>query len=428
MQADSPFWIAVIVLALGVAGVVLAPLMRAKARPERRASYDMQVYRDQLREIDADVARGVLSEDEAAAVRVEISRRLLGAADAETVEAAADAAPRGLSRVAAIGVAIALVAAAGGLYAALGAPGRPDAPLGARLAAIAAQRANRPSQAEVEAIAAAGRPAAPAGSEAPSEAPGPAAESPPPDAEAAAATDLALIERLRGVLASRPDDVEGHRLLARAEASLGNWPEARAAQQRLVELLGPAAQPEDRVDLAEFMIVAANGYVSPEAETNLTRALEAAPENPVARYYSGLALVQNGRPDLAFQLWTRLLSEGPPDAPWIPLIAAQIDEVAMLAGKSAPAGPSRDDVAAAEAMTEADRAEMIAGMVSQLSDRLAAEGGPPEDWAQLIRSLGVLGRTGEAEAIFREARDTFAADPAALALLRDAAKAAGVAE
>ena len=79
-------------------------------------------------------------------------------------------------------------------------------------------------------------------------------------------------------------------------------------------------------------------------------------------------------------------------------------------------------------MTEADRAEMIAGMVTQLSDRLAADGGPPEDWAQLIRSLGVLGRTGEAEAIFREARETFAADPAALALLRDTAKAAGVAE
>lgn len=419
MQANLPFILAALALALVVACVVLAPLLRETARPERRASYDMQIYRDQLREIDADVARGVLSEDEAAGVRVEISRRLLGAADAESVEAAALAAPRALSRGVAIGCALALAAAAAGLYSTLGAPGRPDDPLAARLAAIAAQRANRPTQAEVEAIAAASPPAAPTGS--------PATTGPEPPA-GSEMTDLALVEQLRGVLADRPDDLEGHRLLARAEASLGNWPQARAAQERLVELLGPAARPEDRVDLAEFMIIAASGYVSPEAEANLTRALEAAPENPVARYYSGLALVQNGRPDLAFHLWSRLLAEGPADAPWMPLIQSQIDEVAMLAGQAAPAAPSRSDVAAAEAMTEADRAEMIAGMVAQLSDRLAADGGPPEDWAQLIRSLGVLGRTGEAEAIFREARETFAADPAALALLRDTAKAAGVAE
>jgi len=409
MLADWPFWIAAFAVALGVAAWVLGPLMRGAARPERRASYDMQVYRDQLREIDADVARGVLTEGEAAGVRVEISRRLLGAADAETAEAAAGTAPRALSRAAAIGLAMALAAGAAGLYSTLGAPGRSDQPLASRLEAIAAQRANRPSQAEVEAVAAAG-------------AEGVAPETPE------RAEEAALIERLRAVLESRPDDVEGHRLLARSEASIGNWPAARTAQEKLLALLGPAAAPQDRVDLAEYMIIAANGYVSPEAEAALSRALEAAPENPVARYYSGLALVQNGRPDLAYQLWTRLLAEGPADAPWVAMIAAQIDELAMLAGQAAPVAPSRSDVAAAAAMTEADRAAMISGMVAQLSDRLAAEGGPPEDWAQLIRSLGVLGRTEEAEAIFREARDTFAADPAALALLREAADAAGVKE
>ena len=79
-------------------------------------------------------------------------------------------------------------------------------------------------------------------------------------------------------------------------------------------------------------------------------------------------------------------------------------------------------------MSEADRTEMISGMVAQLSDRLAADGGPPEDWAQLIRSLVVLGRVDEAKSIWRESRDVFAADPAALGLLRDAAASAGVTE
>ena len=35
---------------------------------------------------------------------------------------------------------------------------------------------------------------------------------------------------------------------------------------------------------------------------------------------------------------------------------------------------------------------MIEGMVERWRTGWRAEGGPPEDWAQLIRSLGVLGR------------------------------------
>ena len=55
------------------------------------------------------------------------------------------------------------------------------------------------------------------------------------------------------------------------------------------------------------------------------------------------------------------------------------------------------------------------------------EGGPPEDWAQLIRSLGVLGRRDEAAAILAEARTKHADDPAALAELDAAARDAGLA-
>ena len=77
-------------------------------------------------------------------------------------------------------------------------------------------------------------------------------------------------------------------------------------------------------------------------------------------------------------------------------------------------------------MSPEARQEMIEGMVAQLSGRLAAEGGPPEDWARLVRSLGILGRGDEAAAILAEAREKHAADPAALALLSQAAAEAGV--
>lgn len=409
MQANLVFLMMAAALSLGVLAIVLAPLLRGAGRAERRASYDMQVYRDQLRTIEADVARGALGTGEAAAIRLEISRRLLAAADAETAETAPRAAPRRLSLAAAGLLGLAMLAFALGLYDRLGVPGLPDAPLGARLRDLAEARAQRPGQVEAEALA-----AAEAAPEAPAD---------------PAAGDLLLIEKLRAAVAERPDDLQGQRLLARSEAALGRWAAARAAQERAVALMGDAAQPADLVDLAEFMILATGGYVSPEAEGLLSRALAAAPGDPAARYYSGLALLQGGRPDIAYDLWTRLLADGPEDAPWIAPIRAQIGMVAALAGQPDPTGgPSAEQVEAARGMSEADRSAMISGMVAQLSDRLAAEGGPPEDWAQLIRSLAVLGRMDEARAIWLESRDVFAADPAALGLLRDAAAGAGVRE
>jgi cytochrome c-type biogenesis protein CcmH len=402
-MADWLFWTIAVGLALASLAVVFAPLLRGGSPGARRASYDLQVYRDQLREIESDRARGVLSEDEAAATRVEVSRRLLAAADAETAEAAAVAAPRRLSRRAALAAIAALLVAAAGLYGLLGAPGLPDDPLRARLAREAAARAERPSQAEVEAMVAARGPAPASGS----------------------SEDAALVAKLQQTLEARPDDAQGHRLLARSLATLGRWSEARAAQERVVEIAGDQASAQDVVDLAELRIVAAGGYVSPEAEAALSRALALDPANPVARYYSGLTLLQGGRPDLAYRMWSALLAEGPPDAPWIAAIETDIDEVARMAGLP-PRGPSAADVDGAGDMTPADRQAMIESMVAQLSERLATEGGPPGDWAQLIRSLGVLGRREEAARILAEARAKHGGDPAALAAIDAAARDAGL--
>ncbi|MBP7241630.1 c-type cytochrome biogenesis protein CcmI [Amaricoccus sp.] len=405
MQAGAMFWIVAAALVVVAGGAVLRPLLRGGRGAERRASYDLRIYRDQLREVESDLARGAITADEAEAVRVEVSRRLLAAADAEAAETGAAAAAPRVSRLAAGGLGAALVVAALGIYASLGAAGRPDAPLAERLAALAQARAERPGQAEVEAMAASAAP-------------------PAPEAPALPPQDAALLDQLRAAVAARPDDALGQRLLARTELSLGNWTASRAAWQRAVDILGRAVTAQDLVGLAEAMILATNGYVSPEAEALLTRALAIDPDEPAARYYSGLALLQGGRADLTYTLWTRLVAEGPPDAPWIAPIAAQIGEVAALAGRPVPPGVAPPGAEASDAA----RDEMIESMVAGLADRLAAEGGPPEDWAQLLRSLAVLGRQDEARAIWREAREVFAADPAALGLLRETAAAGGLTE
>ena len=59
-------------------------------------------------------------------------------------------------------------------------------------------------------------------------------------------------------------------------------------------------------------------------------------------------------------------------------------------------------------------------MVAGLADRLANEGGPPQDWARLIRSLMVLGEEDRARAIYAEALQVFAEVPDALALIEEA--------
>ncbi|MEO1313676.1 MAG: c-type cytochrome biogenesis protein CcmI, partial [Pseudomonadota bacterium] len=197
--------------------------------------------------------------------------------------------------------------------------------------------------------------------------------------------------------------------------------------------LGEEAAGTDHADLAEYKILAVNGYVSPEAEEALSNALTLDPREPRARYYSGLSALQAGRADLTYDLWLRLLIESPETAPWMPPIRAQIGEVAIAAGRPVPPGiatpapgPSAEDMAAAEALSPEERRQMVQGMVAQLGERLASEGGPAEDWARLIRALGVLGERGRASAIWTEAAEVFADAPVDLSIIRQAARDAEV--
>jgi cytochrome c-type biogenesis protein CcmH len=243
---------------------------------------------------------------------------------------------------------------------------------------------------------------------------------------AQAAEVVRLLSLLEVALAERPEDLEGHGQLARQVATLGRWQEALAAQERVVAILGDGVTAADLVDLAETRIITAGGIVTTAAQAEIERALGLDPQNPAGRYYLALGQLQRGRADLAFGTWAALVEAGPPDAPWVAPARAGMAEAARAAAAPAGAGPSAADVEAAAEMPEADRAAMIEGMVDGLAARLAAEGGPPEDWAQLVRALGVLGRGDEAAAILAEARQAFAGDAGAQAALDAAAAAAGL--
>ncbi|WP_322866260.1 tetratricopeptide repeat protein [Aquicoccus sp. G2-2] len=240
-------------------------------------------------------------------------------------------------------------------------------------------------------------------------------------------------------MATRPDDLQGHLLLARNEAAIGNYKAAYTAQRQVIALKGAKANAADYTMLAELLMAASEGYISPEAEAALNKALELAPGYGPARYYTGLMLIQNDRPDLAFRFWRQLLEKGPADAPWMGPIRANIAELAARAGvrytppeapaPTAPtAGPSAADIAAAANMSPQERAKFVQGMVSRLNARLASEGGTPQEWAQLIGALGMLGNTDRAAAIWAEAQQKFADKPGAIAIIQRGAIRAGLAK
>ncbi len=398
------FWISAGAMVVMVAVVLLQALRQAKASGPDGVE-DLAIYRDQLAEVDRDLARGVIPADEAGRLRIEVQRRMLEA-DRTPVQAVTN---RPVSLAWGASLIVLALAGAGVLYLSLGAPGYPDLPIAGRLADAEAEYMNRPQQDDLEAKA------------------GPF--TPPADVNK---TALDLIDKLRTAVAGRPDDLQGQTLLAQNEAKLGNYAGARKAQAQVIRLKGDTATAQDYSALGELMVYAAHGLVTPEAEAAFADAVRRDPAEGSARFYLGLMAAQVGRPDRTFSLWKPLLDEGPEDAPWIAAIRARIQDVADAAGiaYTAPAtgkGPSAGDMANAAQMSPEDRQKMIEGMVGGLETRLMAEGGTIEDWTKLINALGVLKASDRAKAAFAKAQKDFEGHPGELSALQAAAVQAGIA-
>ncbi|MDO5630698.1 MAG: c-type cytochrome biogenesis protein CcmI [Paracoccus sp. (in: a-proteobacteria)] len=406
------FWIICAALTILVVGAILLPFRRQEGTviPDSPAAYDLQVYRDQLREVDRDLARGIIAADDADRLRAEIGRKVLEADRKLTLEAAKG--PRkGGALVGAALIALLLAGGAFGIYWREGVPGLRDLPLSARLAEAEQLHTNRPSQAELETVAPT-----------------------PPEAAPVDPQFAQLIEQLRQAVARNPEDPQGLTLLAQNEARLGNLTAAREAQEKLITLRGDQANAAELTQLAALMVQATGGIVSPEAEALIDRALAADPHYPQARYVQGILYAQNARPDLTFRIWAGLLEQGPADAPWIGPIRESIEDLAWIAGEPnyqpptmgaamGLSGPTAGQMADAQMMTPEERQQMIAGMVEGLEARLTTQGGTAQEWVRLISSLKVIGQDDRAAQMADLARAAYADQPDALTQIEAAASA-----
>ena len=237
------FWIVATLLALICAAVLGLYGLRGGASNVPPAAYDLQVYRDQLKEVERDLARGVIAQEDAERIRAEVSRRIL-AADAQLQAADSKTASHssGLRFLIGFG-AIAVVAGAALIYTRMGAPGYRDLPLQTRIAASEQARANRPAQQELEARL----PVFEIGDDVPED-------------------YRALIDQLRNTVAGRPEDLQGLQLLARTEASIGNLAAAHVAQSQMSALSGGQFQ---RVLLARAILAKPDVLMLDEATQGL---------------------------------------------------------------------------------------------------------------------------------------------------------------
>lgn len=390
VHGSMMFWLTVFALTLFVA----VPIARAMGRGQSPQDDGANVafYCDQLAEIDRDVARGVLDEDEADRARLEVQRRLL-ASDAASAQRSV---PSARTRYVMPFIVVAgLLGGAGAIYSTIGAPGYGDLPLADRIAEGDARRTNRPSQAAMVAAA------------------------PAPNAVDADPAYLDLVAKLRLVMLDRPDDIAGWQLLAQHEARLGNFANAADAADQVIAIKAGDATVDDQIIWIDRAVAAAGGLVSPEVEDRLRQILVDAPGSLAARYYLGLLYAQTDRPDLAFRFWRSVVEADVP-SPHTTLARQNIEEAAFRAGSDYTLPETN---AAPSGNIDSDD---IQNMVSGLASRLATQGGSAREWARLIRSYGVLNQLDAAAEVWAEAQTTFAASPEAISILREAASQAGV--
>jgi len=381
------FWIISALLTVFVAVLLLSPLLRASARATRYDEGEAVVYRDQLRELERDKASGLISAEDADYARAEIGRRLLAVAGAEKGDGEGDKASEATAggrpkrrrytlSQAFILLCLPIIGLAG--YLEIGSPGTPDAPLAARI------------------------------------------ENPGDDVNL-------LVAKVERHLATNPGDGNGWNVLAPVYFRIGRLQDAEQAYRNAIRILGPDAERMN--GLGETLVVRNDGIVTEDAQMAFQAALKLEPNNPRADFYLALALEQSGRRAEALAAFQAIAAASPPTAPWMPLVNQHIaansagmplanapsqpvvpqQQTPLASNPAAPGGPSAEDIANAQQMSEADRGEMIRGMVASLDARLKEDPNNFEGWMRLVRSYAMLKDMDRAQAALRDGLKAFPA-------------------
>ena len=345
----------------------------ARARRLLAGPSDLAVYRDQLEEIERDRADGRIGHDEFEAARVEVSRRLLAAANTEgqAPRATGDERTHRFRAMAAAVIGIPFIAVL--LYGWLGSPDLPGRPLAAL------------------------------------------------SSEEHANSVAGIIARIEAHLEEEPNDGRGWEVVAPVYMRLERFDDAVKARRNALNLLG--ATPAREVDLGEALTAAAGGVVTAEAKQAFDRAIAGDGDSFKAMFYLGLAAQQDGKSGEAVRIWRDLIGKSPPDAPWLTVVRESVARVegtapdAPVASAARAPGPTAADVAAASNMTPDERNQFIRARVEGLAARLHQDGSDVDGWLRLLNAYMVLGERDKAKAAAADARIALAREPDKLRML-----------
>jgi len=269
------------VLIAGALLFVVPPLLRRGLRTgETRDAVNVAVYRDQLRELEADLRAGALAADQHERARSEIEARLL----ADVGKGDAPAHPRRHTRAAALALGLAVPICALAVYVAVGNP-----------------RALLPQTAGGE------------------------------NAHGVSAQQFeAMVSRLAARLKENPEDPEGWMMLGRSYAVLGRFGEASEAYAKAAARMPGDAQL--LADYADALAMAQGRTLQGEPERILLRALAIEPDNVKALLLAGTAAFNRNDGAAAVRHWERVLGLLPAESDMVPRVQASIAQARSLGG------------------------------------------------------------------------------------------------
>ncbi|GAB4171193.1 MAG: c-type cytochrome biogenesis protein CcmI [Rhodocyclaceae bacterium] len=326
----SAFWIlAAVLAALGLA-FVLRPLLRAGVRGGGDVSQEavnIDIYRDQLSELEADLASGTMGPEQYARAKADIERRVL---EESGRPAAAPAAPAAARRLAAA-LALALPLAAFSIYLLLGTPRGLD----------------------------------------------PEAVKPPVEESHPLSADQigGMVDKLAARLKEEPDNVDGWVMLGRSYGVLRRYREAAQAYGQASALRPGDAQL--MADHADALAMAQGRSLEGEPERVIAKALQIDPANLKVRLLAGTVAFQKRDFAGAVAHWRAALENLPEGSQEMAAsIRASIAEAQANSGTAAPPAPARAP-ASVEAAAAATSTSGISGTV-RLSAELAGRAAPED--------------------------------------------------
>ena len=326
------FAITAALLLIGALFFILPTLLRQERDLNQHALSDevnLAVLRDQLRELDADLAAGTIDATGYQSAKQELERRVAedvkpGAA---TVSGAAGA---GMTAVL-LGLAVPLLAVS--LYLVLGSPAGLDP---AKVAAAPKDQTHAVTENQIAEMIA------------------------------------ALSKRLQ----ANPDDADGWHMLARSNSAVGRFGEAATAYSQLVKLVPGNA--ELLADYADTLAMSLNRSLLGEPEKIINLALSADSKNIKALALSGSAAFERRDYKRAVSQWTKILPLAPPESEIGRSIVSSINEAQKMAGQpvtapqvtlaAAQAAPAAATAANAASAEVAGTVELDAALRSKVSD------------------------------------------------------------